>query len=240
MTRRLIAWAARLYPSAWRARYGEEFAATIGDMRESGWAAVWDVWKGAIAMQIEYGSRMISSAAIFAALGLVLASIVSMRIPDMYISESAVQAENMDPESLQLLIRRVLARPRLQALIEKHHLYRAERSSLPTEDLTDTMAKNISIAGVAGRDSGRRAFTVGFVDTDAASVQRVTAELVAALMQERVPASAVGGSAGVLAVINPASSPDPIYPNRLVIASIGLLGGALLGAASAVLKRRKA
>ena len=49
--KRLIRWAAALYPSAWRERYGTELDALMEDM-DAGWLEFWDICTGAIKMQI--------------------------------------------------------------------------------------------------------------------------------------------------------------------------------------------
>src|SRR5690242_3070098 len=49
--RPLIRVAARLYPKAWRTRYGSEFAALLEDIKP-GWGGFLDIVKGALAMQV--------------------------------------------------------------------------------------------------------------------------------------------------------------------------------------------
>jgi hypothetical protein len=48
----LIQWAARLYPRAWRKRYGEEFAALLEDTGPQA-RDTWDIAKEALSMQIQ-------------------------------------------------------------------------------------------------------------------------------------------------------------------------------------------
>jgi hypothetical protein len=47
--KRWVALAARLYPAAWRARYGQEFEALLEDL-EPGWRELADVAGGAVIM----------------------------------------------------------------------------------------------------------------------------------------------------------------------------------------------
>src|ERR1700719_1952772 len=49
---RWIRWVARLYPTAWRKRYGAEFDIFLEDA-SLGWRDLWDVWCGALKMHIE-------------------------------------------------------------------------------------------------------------------------------------------------------------------------------------------
>jgi hypothetical protein len=237
MNRRIIAFAARLYPAAWRKRYGEEFAATLEQMRAPGWAVLWDVGGGALKMQFQYRSQLIRVAAMCGAAGLAVAWGLSLRIPDVYLSESTIQSSTDDLTSLNPAFRRAVERSRLLGLIQKHNLYPAERSRLPLEEVTNKMANDISISNCAGGDKARPAFKVGFAYTDPAIIQRVTDDLATGFARDTAPNSAAQGR---FVVLDTASRPDPIYPNRPVAAAMGLCGGALLGAVWAVWKRRRA
>jgi len=237
MNRRLITFAARLYPAAWRERYGEEFAATVEQMPAPGWAVLWDVGRGALKMQFHYRSDLIRLAAICGAAGLAVAWGLSLRISDIYVSETTIQASTADHTSLSPTLRRAFARPRLRGLIEKHNLYAVERSRLPLEQVTDKMAKDVFLSTSPGGDKTRPAFKVRFAYTDPAVIQLVTDELAAGFAVDTAPNSAAQGR---FVVLDTASRPDPIYPNRPVAAAMGLFGGALLGAVWAVWKRRRA
>lgn len=218
-------WAASFYPSAWRKRYGEELLATVEDMPTPGWAVVWDVWKGALTMQIHYG-RTVSRLAAFSLIGLALAFGASWLIPDIYASEAAMRS-SATPESLHQSLREVLARPRLAALIEKHRLYGSERAHMPLEDIIEKMKKNIHVNPI-GKDPAKRDLAVGFTYEDGAAARRVTSDLVAALTH-----------AGDYSVLDSASNPSPIYPNRPMFAFTAWLAGALLGVAWAAVKAVK-
>lgn len=237
MSRRMIAFAARLYPAQWRERYGEEFAATMEQMREPGWAVLWDVGRGALKMQFQYRSQLIRVAAMCGAAGLAITWGLSLRIPDVYLSQSTIQSSTAELTSLNPAFRRAMARARLLGLINKHNLYAAERSRLPLEEVTDRMAKDIFVSSFAGGDKAKPAFKVGFAYTDPAVMQRVTDDLAAGFALDTAPNSAAQGR---FVVLDTASRPDPIYPNRPVAAAMGLCGGALLGAVWAVWKRRRA
>ena len=239
MTRRLIQWAARFYPPSWRERYGEEFAATVEDMPAPGWAGVWDVWKGAMAMQVRYSPKVKWTAAIFALVGLALGWGVSLRIPDVYISASTLRATNGDPDVLDQSLRRVLSRKRLVALIERHGLYKAERARSPLEDVIEKMSKSVHVSRLAGKDTTKGDFTVGFANEDSVVARRVADDLVAALIEENLLASATQ-RAGLITVLAPATDLGPIYPNRRVFVFTSMLGAAVLGAGWAVLKARTA
>src|SRR5687768_13915943 len=75
--KRLIEWAARLYPRAWRERYGEEFRALIEDVRP-GWRELWDVLRGACGMQMRTW-ELPKFALGFGLIGLVVAGVIAFR-----------------------------------------------------------------------------------------------------------------------------------------------------------------
>lgn len=241
MNRHLIKWAAALYPAAWRKRYGEEFVATVQDMPSPGWAAVWDVWKGAMAMQIQYGPNLKKMAAIFGLVGLVLAWGVSLKITDLYVSLSTVQASNVEAISLDQSDRKVLSRSTLSYLLLKHKLFESERTHVPLEVVIEMMRKRVSVnIATTSNDASKRAFTVGFAYEDASVAQRVTVDLTAKIIEANISTNAAANGAAVLTVPDSASRPEPIYPNRPVFAFTGMLAGMLLGTFGALLKRRKA
>lgn len=166
-------------------------------------------------MQINF-SRNASRLVAFSLVGLALAWGLSLRIPDIYVSEATIRSSGQS-EPLSQSLQAVFGRPRLAALIEKHQLYGSERVRLPLEDIVEKMKKNIHASPV-GKDPAKPAFAVGFAYEDGAVAQRVTADLVAALTQ-----------LGQYSVLDAASNPSPIYPNRPVFAFTGLLAGGLLG-----------
>lgn len=231
MIRRTLGWAARLYPRAWRERYGEEFLATVEDMPAPGWAAVWDAGKGAIAMQLHHHGRVfLRRAAILGAAGFVLAGLISLQIPDEYYSRALVGAANVESKVLLRSVENVLSRQRLVELVDKHELYAELRTRLPLEDILETMRKSIKVSAPKG---AARAFEIGFLYEDGPLAQRVANDLVSALLQENRAST----GAGLFTVLDAAPNPAPIYPNRPVFALSGLLGGALLGAIWALLRR---
>jgi hypothetical protein len=66
--KRWILWTARLYPRAWRERYGEEFDALVEDAG-AGWRDLWDVGRGAVFMQLSSGRTLVYCALVGVALG---------------------------------------------------------------------------------------------------------------------------------------------------------------------------
>src|SRR3954470_15547161 len=88
--RRWIVLAARLYPRAWRHRYGEEFDALVEDMRPS-WRQFSDVTRGAVQMQIRTGASYLKVVGVLAVAGAIAAAAMSFRVPTRYVSSAVIQ-----------------------------------------------------------------------------------------------------------------------------------------------------
>ena len=84
--RRLLRAAARLYPRAWRDRYGEEFDALIDDVTPR-WRDVVSIVTGALIMQI---TRLASVPVALAVAGAVVGATVSLAMPPVYASSTHV------------------------------------------------------------------------------------------------------------------------------------------------------
>lgn len=82
----LLRAAARLYPRAWRDRYGEEFDALIDDLTPR-WRHVFNIVVGAFIMQI---SRFALIPAAMAVAGAVVAAAISLAMPPIYASSFRV------------------------------------------------------------------------------------------------------------------------------------------------------
>lgn len=223
MKRRFLMWASLLYPAAWRHRYGDELFATIDEMPTRHWSAVWDVLKGAIAMQVQK-SRTIRLAAALGLIGLIAAWCGSFLVHDLYVSESAVQTKESNPEALQSSVRQALSRAKLKALIEKHQLYGAERARLPLEDVTEKMKSQVFVSKDKGLDSAHVVLKIGFRYPDPAVVRKVTNDLLEAL-------AFANSSDSEFHILTAPSAADAIYPNRTMFAFTGMLIGSLLGTA---------
>jgi hypothetical protein len=224
-SRRLLRWALRWYPRDWRGRYGEEFAALLDELPGAGWATVWDVWKGAIDMQLHRNGRPALRLVMwFGLAGLVAAAAISMTVPDRYVAPAVLEVNaGVDEKQLSEDVRKALAPERLSALIVQHALYKEDRESLRT------LRKNITVSGVQPFEGGRRrAIRIVFHGDDPRVVQSVTNALAASVT-----------AGGRLSVLDSAPSPEAYYPNRPVFAFTGLLAGAILGAAWAAWRHHR-
>ena len=85
---RVFRLAVRLYPRAWRERYGTEFEALLEDSG-LGWRDLPDVLRGALEMQIQtWDFRKLVAVCTLA--GAITAAGVSLRMPDRYVSTSVI------------------------------------------------------------------------------------------------------------------------------------------------------
>jgi hypothetical protein len=215
----------RLYPAAWRERYGREFEALLEDVGP-GWREFWDVVGGALKMQMVSWSWR-KTAVGFALAGAVVAGVVALRMPNVYISTAVVKiAEGPDTfRALAHAQQDVLRRGSLAQIISRYGLYPEERKSQPLEDIVMSMRnRSIRMSPVAG--SGSAAFSVSFQYPDREIARTVTRELTSRMLES----AATGRSRITLEVLDAASLPGaPLLPNRAAIVAIGLGIGLALG-----------
>jgi LPS O-antigen subunit length determinant protein (WzzB/FepE family) len=232
----------RLYPAAWRARYGAEFEALLFDL-PAGWRGNLDVFKGAVAMRLKYESwRGI-------VLGLMLAGVLSgllgsYLIPTQWRSTAVLQitARRMgDPglnEVIQQIQSQVTSRQSLRNLIRdpRLDLYPVERRSQPLEDVEDEMRANVRFQIVpAAKRNGAQIFTITFTYSDPKKAQDTVNGLIT-----RFIAESIGIPAGFyLETLDPPSLPrQPYAPKRSAFMIAGGVGG-LVVAAFVILSRRR-
>ena len=93
--RLLTRWAARLYPAAWRARYGDELEILMEDAGPC-WTDVVDLLWGAMNMQMRsVGFWKIAAA--FTVAGALVSAAWSLAVPDRYVSSAVLRVT--DPAS---------------------------------------------------------------------------------------------------------------------------------------------
>jgi hypothetical protein len=160
--RLLLRIAVALYPPAWRARYGTEFAALLEDVRP-GWRELLDiVWQALAARAATSGFRI---AAGLALAGLIAGAVVAMRMPRMYSAEAVLEmpatvdvaVTDPVPRMVRGLHEEVLSRSSLAEVIRRFDLYPEERRQMPLENVIERMRKAISITlvGEGGRPDGK-------------------------------------------------------------------------------------
>jgi uncharacterized protein involved in exopolysaccharide biosynthesis len=229
--KRLLHLAARVYPAAWRKRYGAELDSLLDDVRP-GYAAVWDVLKEGTKMQVKR-SRVAAAAAAFGVTGALAGGAVAFTTPDRFESSARIRlspptAEATGRLDVPALLSTAFSRANLAGIIERQDLYREERSRghRPLDDAAERMRGDIRVQ----LQSGSGVVRVSFQHGDPARAQRVAQDLVGQLSQSE------GGS--LIRVIDPPDRPRaPCGPNRLSITGFGLAVGALLGAIGALTLR---
>lgn len=263
--RRWIRWAARLYPAAWRQRYGAEFDALLEDIRPQ-WRDGFDILRGALEAQMTTWSFWKLVGAVGVA-GAILAGAVSVSMPNRYVSTAVMRmaqregpggpddhtAEIQRMQRISRIQREILSRTSLAEIIQRPslNLYRGERSRMPMEDIVENMRnRDIRIqvldAPVAAGGSGPPAFAISFSYPDKLKAQAVVRALVTRFTEQnetamrRMAQEKAGAPAGeTLEVLDPPSLPEkPVSPNRLAFMACGLAAGLLIGVLAAVLRRR--
>jgi len=228
--RRLIRLAVSLYPPAWRKRYGAEFDDLLEDAG-SRWSDLWDVLKGAFAMQLTTWS-FTRIAALCGVAGLAAAAAIAIATPDRYISTAVLTfGEPFHNGESMLGLQRsetdVLSPSNLTRIVTTFNLYPEERRKMPMEEVVSEMRNRaIQITPVVIGQPGR-VFALRFVYRDRAKAAAVTRELTSLLI-----ASAKSPHADAplisLEVLDPASLPQtPFAPNRAAIILAGLALGLL-------------
>ena len=226
-------WAARLYPSRWRRRYGTEFGALLEESG-AGWVAMADVLRGALAMRMRSGSIWKFMAAC-GLIGAAVAGLVSWRMPKVYVSTAVLRFNGDDSvarERLGNIKQEVLSRTALSRIITTHGLYKADRAQRPIEDIVQDMrARDIKLS-LASDLPG--VFKISFFGSSPAQANQVAQVLVSQFMDRNFEAAVAAGrgalGAGPMEVLDPPSLPErPTSPNIATWIAVGILLGLFVG-----------
>ena len=212
-------WAARLYPAAWRARYGDELEVLLEDAGAR-WTDLLDILRGALLMQMN-GLGFWKIAAGFTLAGALLAGAWSLTVPDRYVSRAVLRIG--EPSRLRALEQHAFSRGSLSGIIMQQGLYQRERARDPLEDIVQNM-RNRDLRVMLLND---RQFAVSFASESPQAAQATVRAVVAALAEANVK---VEGQRGVnLEVLDAPSVPGPAGPDRGRMIGRGLLAGLGLG-----------
>ncbi len=223
--RRLLNLVVRLYPRAWRERYGDEMEALLEQLEPS-LATGWDLVLGALKMRLRRQSVQITLA--FGLLGTVLAGGLLWWVPPRYISEATlIQQGGADQAALTNLLAsvmpKVLSRRALSKTIQELDLYGEQRKVEPMEDVVETMRHAISVSQM----TGGAGLIVRFVYPQQQRAQAVVDDLVRRLLEENLQT----GRAQTLELLDPPTYPhNPIFPNWRAMFATGLAAGLVVGA----------
>jgi LPS O-antigen subunit length determinant protein (WzzB/FepE family) len=227
----------RIYPAAWRKRYGDELEELMSDA-PGGWRAAFDVFKGAMTMRLKKGSPVWLVLGFMCA-GAVAALALTYFMPQKWEAAGvlvvhgdggiAALVNSIKQSESEATSRQSLAK----LMIDPHlDIYKAERQTKPLEDIEDTMraSVHIGIRPVITQDGGQ-VFTVSFRYSDPSKARDTANALIARLTQNFDPNYKIE-------VLDPPTLPrKPIFPGRAAFMLTGLFGGLFL-ALIAVLTRR--
>lgn len=232
--RRLAWWASRVYPAAWRQRYGAEFDALLEDAAlQSG--DVWDVLWGALTMRMTRVNLVTITAACVVAGGLI-ACIATLGGVAGYTSTGTLRAQlaDRDPAKAEAAFMRAtqntMSRGSLAELIQRPSLdlYRGERTKYPLEDVIMQMRHDIAVRN-RGTGATRADLTVSFHHADPVLAQRTNAALMERLRNEMVEQGAVE----VMQQAGPGQS--VLNGKRWQIVVMGMFAGLIVGIAGSAL-----
>jgi hypothetical protein len=232
--RTLVRWAARLYPAAWRKRYGVEMDALLEDAGAGG-GDLWDIVRGALFMQMTSLSFWKILAGCTLA-GVLAAGVWSATLPKRY-GSTAVMRIGGGPASLdhlQAVQQATLSRASLAEIILRPNLnlYPDERKKVALEDVIQEMRnRDLRIQSMPANKPGELTFAVSFNNENPAAAQATVRAIVTALTEQNVQFSRQEGSgAANMEVLDPASLPSrPEGPNRMRVMGSGLGAGLMLG-----------
>jgi len=243
--KRLLRLAARLYPAAWRNRYGVEFQALLDDNTPR-WRDLADILIGGLEMRLAHAHTGIAVAA-FSAAGAIAAAAIAFATFDRFVSAGTMHIRPAAQPAASAVVRledRVpgLARDAfndafLGYVIETRGLYRRERDRAQTS-MTTLVTR---MRGDIGLDLlSPTLVRVSFTSTDAQQTQRVVTDLMSRLVEANLTRSVSEPSATVVQVIDPSGEGRiDVPPQRVAAAGIGGLGGGALVGMLFGLRRRR-
>ncbi len=239
--RQLLKLLVRLYPSAWRKRYGQEFEVLLDDVKPSlGYAA--DICLGAFKMQLK-NSSWIQIVLLCAAAGAFLGIALSFRTPVKYESEAmffVTAPSKISQDQIPYnLGEKALSDDTLATIIRQHNLYPNLKQQASASKAISEMRRSIHLLPTpnGAGDSATNNFVLRFDYLDPTVAKTVNDELVRAIMQ----ASFEMGSRPTfnIRLFKMSSLPDrPLSSNRLRAISVGLIVGLFSGTALAWINRR--
>jgi len=250
--KRLLKLLARLYPPAWRNRYGAEFDAVLEDTEPRSRDIVDISWA---ALKTHLTSRNFIRIVLPCSIaGALIAIAISFATPPRYISQSTFIAielhgpsnrgarEVTEDEAKRALSNwrdSILDRDFLASTIQKFDLYPHERAHIPLDKIIDKMQRAVEIKrapvtqpGVPGSRSG---FIVNFAYSEPHLAQRVEGHLAFRMLTETVrrAKSASGGLSqpheSFVFMEMPSLPQKPAGWNRSQKTAAGIIAGLLCG-----------
>ena len=203
--RKLAQFVARLYPKAWRERYGAEFDWLLDDLTLS-WRDVLDVLKGGLRMRMTRSKVALVTAA-FGLFGAIACGLIGLAIPKRFESTELMHVQEWSPSpvlaagAVEELASLAFSPEDLKQIIKRYDLYPEDRAKRPLDEILKRMRDDIHIAPYSGTT-----FRVSFAYPDRHKAQQVTIRLMERLNEaefaERFGPDGLK-SAGVMANVGP-------------------------------------
>jgi hypothetical protein len=239
----------RLYPAAWRERYGAELEALMADA-PGGWRADLDLLRGALGMRLRL-QRAWAMVTMFVAAGAVAGLLVSYSVTPKWEARGVMQCtlatrSNEDHAqklaAIQETLKSLASRQTLAAIITdpRMDLYRRERRAMLLDGVVDTMRRNIRILVSPEFKRPAVVFTIAFAYPDARKAVDTTNRLIGKFMADTVARGPAFGTGAVYyEVLDPPALPTkPMSPNRTSFAAAGGIIGLILALATLIVRRR--
>jgi hypothetical protein len=208
--------AARLYPRRWRARYGAELHALIDDVAPE-WREVLDLVCGGLLMRIRTANPA-AMAAILGMTGAVLAGAGALAAPARFESRGMMTATAMGGADMGRL-QSVLGRA-AESAFAPGEMPRARIAVIRTADPTE--------------------IEIGYVDADPRRAREMTERLMTRAIEANLDLAATRSSGLRLRIVTRPDLPrSPSRPYLVWLIAAGFGGGAVLGAAIALFRRRR-
>ena len=186
--------------------------------------------------------------------GAVLAIAISFAFPRMYRSQATIAVTNAQQpyaiDRILALAQQVLSRKSLGSIIQEKGLYPAESARMPVDDVINLMRRNIEIRSIPDSLNPPQApaeIVVEFRYPNPVVAQKVTIALLSNFIEFNLRQALTNSSndpslfAGQRLQVNGrATLPlNPIGPNRIWIATFGLLAGLLTAVTLSFVTRRR-
>ena len=215
--KRLLRLAARLYPSAWRSRYGDEFAALLDDV-DARWRDVLNVLTGALTMQIR-NFGVIPAALTLA--GAIAGFAAAATMPQLYRSSVTLRLSGADPMITRSLLESAFGHDT------------SSRVNVPPSRI-EVLVNDSRGAAAAGT----RTLYMATLDPDPRQAQRATQRLLDGLDKATASLTTSNPPIRLETIVAPNLPNAAVSPNRIALAGTGGGIGLLLGGLTAWLRRR--
>jgi len=257
----------RLYPSAWRQRYGDELEALLED-GGAGWRSIPNLFAAAMKEQFNMQS-FTRLTGWLSATGLAVGFAASFAVTPQYTSHAVIELRTTDaPAILDAARHEAGSRYALAQIINdpQLNLYITERRNAPLEDVENDMRHDTRVASLPVADPQSARLSIDFTYSDPLLAQKTLVATIGfihnaidrhfeqvrfehiSVLEKRVGVSRLAPQYGQhrdspkpyeFSEVNGPSLPEhPVSPNRALFAATGFGGGIATAFLVALLRRR--